>query len=140
MADVKDMYKMTRFVDSSHYYKKFNADHHKTLVEARDNLAKLYANKYRYLRIDQITALKLINRTESNGYIRILKDDEGAAFDITDKGHHLIGKSWYFFRVGLWDESLKKYDKIQTVLVILVVAIISATGGIIFNMLLGSKS
>jgi len=129
MADVKDMYRMTKFVNSPKYYYQIIVSEHPTRLEANDKLAELYAKKYSYLGLDKTKAIKLVNRTESNGYIRVLEGDKETVYDVTDSGFHLIGKSYYFFRTGLWDETLKRYDKIQTIAIVILVAIISGLAG-----------
>jgi hypothetical protein len=139
MAEVKDMYKLTRFLNSKKYHEKVDAENSRSPLDIRGELAILFKDSRRFFKRDLTHVVKLINRTESNGYIRIIGDEGLGVFDLTDKGFHLIGKSYYFFRVGLWDETSKHYDKSQTVLTAIVIAVISAVGGTVAGVIIGSK-
>lgn len=138
MAEMKDMYKITKYINSNRYSKLCTT---LATVEAGEALDLTVADYRAYRWINKPTlnkALAYINLTKKDRYINWLDRDK-KMLHVTSEGHHLVGKRLYFFRVGLWDESLKHYDKTQTVIIIILTSVIAAVGGTIIGYILGVR-
>jgi hypothetical protein len=119
MAEFKDMYKIVQYgcsldVDELMALK----DNHEGL--AARNLAHAYIKQLKWYHRKPIEAklAKIIFAAHKDKkYFTTLGDEKkGIYFDVSTKGLHLIGKKFYIFRVGLWDEALKDYDSLRIAL------------------------
>jgi hypothetical protein len=131
MAEMRDVYKLVKFISSRKYemhpvrtsdeLDAFGAVLGLALVYVGDDIHK------------QGKTHRVFHAAHEKGYIRLI---QGNRIVITPKGTHLLGKKLYFLRVGLWDESLKQYDKTQTVLIIIITSLITAVGGVLAGYLI----
>lgn len=139
MAEFKDMYKLVKYVDSDKYDEAI-LDKKRNDEESIKRLEELYAKQRflgRWRKPSHAKIYGVMVDASKHKYIKPYEDDKfGHAYDTTTKGRHLIAKKAYFFRVGLWDESLKDYDKAQTVVILIGTAILTAFGGGVIGFIL----
>lgn len=114
MADVKDMYKLVKFIASDNYVNSHYGES-KTKTFAVNDLLEQYVASKRFWKVTESKALRVFDHTISSDYLTIgVIDDNDTVITVkAPRGTHLIEKQWYFFRVGLWDESLKIYSESQ---------------------------
>lgn len=136
MAEMKDMYKMTKYIDSDRYDKLTESFLGLTNDVTLGMTADDYVSYRRLNKPSKTKTLSFIHLTKKNKYINWL-DREKTMLHVTAEGHHLLGKKAYFYRSGLIDESLKHYDKTQTVFIIVLTSIITAIGGTVIGFILG---
>jgi len=110
MAEMKDMYKLARYIDSDEYDTPMRAVLNG--LDAINDCAKRYALKSK---VSRNKASKVIEAAIEHKYVRVLGDDSsGIVLDVTPiKGRHFIAKKWFIYPSGLIDDSLKAYGRSQ---------------------------
>lgn len=129
MTEVKQMYKITRYVDSN--------DNHKSrpkvtdIQEAIDNCSNRYADK-RFWRNRRKCANWLENALEHQ-FVKVIGDKDRGYFlkVVHGKGMQLIAKTWLIHRKGLREITMKEYKHTQAIYKAKYVARVGAAGVIL---------
>jgi hypothetical protein len=128
MADVKDIYKLTKFIDSEKYENTKNSIS-TSPVNAVNDFFNLYNATRRFKKLSNTRAALLLESAMEQGYILSVSNSSiGMMYEVSPtKGRHILAKKLYFFRVGLWDESMKHYDTTKSVIISSGIAALIAT-------------
>jgi hypothetical protein len=112
MAEMKDMYRIVKFAYSKDIPSLVKLKAPKE-SEAALKLSEAYLSSLKkyHRKPHKAQLAKLIHSAHiEESYLRTVgKTNAGLHLEVTRKGIHLIAKKFHFFRVGLWDESLKSY-------------------------------
>jgi len=121
MAEMKDMCKLVRYVDSDKYDNTVAHKMHDD-KQALTQLVDLYADRgYIRKRIYKRSRSKIagvLADAFEHKYLKMASKDESSvstaiAIDTTPKGRHFIAKKWFIYPAGLVDDSLKAYGRSQ---------------------------
>lgn len=126
MAEYKEAYKFCRYLRSKQYNDYLEKNPPRNADEAAVKLLELYKKYRKRQKVSDDQAMETIQFCFKQGYVEWLGKDQDIAVITIPKGAHLLGKSFFFFRVGLWDESWKAYEAAKSVIVSGAVATIVA--------------
>ncbi len=121
MKDMKDMYKLCRFINSDAYQDNIFYDDERTepYIEREDQeMANVCIQKYsRYTskwyrkNLSKNDISKTFNNAMQKGYIRLFYNNNRKNLDVTNQGLRLISTKWIFRKAGLKEETLKEYPQ-----------------------------
>lgn len=129
MTEVKQMYRITRFVDSDKYDP--TKKELKNPLQAIEDCAKSYASTKSKLSLRK--AHRLVDNTLDHKYVEVIgNDDMGHFLRVTSgRGRQLISKTWLVYRKGLKEQTMKEYPQTQAMYKVKYVARVGAVGTIL---------
>ncbi len=117
MAEMKDMYRLMKCIERE--IEELEKKNEKKLrkgnliaVVPRQLVIEKYTATHKSLPYGKAT--RIFNSTKNHGYI---DTDYSDKLHITTNGEHFLAKKWFILPVGLWNDSLKAYDTLKTVII-----------------------
>ena len=109
MAEMKDMYKLARYIDSGKY--KPDRKEFKEPKTAIEDCAERYSKKK--LGVSCAKAQSIIDNAMAHDYIKVIGDPpRGHTLRVVaPKGRQLVAKRWFFYRCGLAEQTMQNYPE-----------------------------
>ncbi|MGA3150447.1 MAG: hypothetical protein ABSD10_02450 [Candidatus Saccharimonadales bacterium] len=112
MAEMKDMYKLVRYIDSNRYEILSHTQTFKAQNEALLALTQDYIKSRKLRKPSESTVAAILVASKEHGYIDWLSSN-WTLYVTSIKGRHFIGKKFFIYPAGLVDDSLKAYGRSQ---------------------------
>lgn len=113
MAEMKDMYKVVKSVDSATYDRFIEENKYEHLEDSVQAFVEKYKTKRKIFKLSNSRILATIASAIEHRYIRWTDTTHKTLIVTNDKGRHFLGRKFYFYRAGLIDDSLKAYGRSQ---------------------------
>jgi len=111
MAEVKEMCKLVKYVDSDDY-DQLTTGKKQTEEAALRELSNLYIKTKRFRKPSSGKVSGIIYDALEHRYIKFLGDvNNGYILDTTTKGRKFIARSWFIYPTGRIEESMKAYPE-----------------------------